>query len=157
MKITIGADLGGFELKEAIKSYLLKEGYAVKDVGVQDKVIPVPYPQVGDAVAKEVAAKEAEYGFLFCGTGMGMSIVANKHKGVYCAVVESQYAAYNAREINNANMLALGGNIVGVGMGLKIVETFLSTPWKNDADEIRGARLEEFQHMIKQIEDSQFQ
>ena len=121
-----------------------------------EKDAPVLYPVVGDSVAKEVQSGKADRGIVFCGTGMGVSIVANKHKGVYCGVVESIYAAYNSREINNVNMLALGGNIVGVGHALKIVDTFINTQWKADADEVRAKRLEGFLDSIRKIEDEQF-
>lgn len=114
------------------------------------------YPVVGDLVAKDVQSGAADRGIVFCGTGMGVSIVANKHKGVYCAVVESIFAAYNCREINNANMLALGGGLVGTTLGLKIVDTFLNTEWKADADEARAKRLEGFFAAIRTVEDEQF-
>lgn len=155
MKITLAADPGGVELKDTVKNHLLALGHEVCDLG-GEKDVPMLYPAVGDSVAKEVQSRRADRGIVFCGTGMGVGIVANKHKGVYCAVVESIYAAYNSREINNANMLALGGNIVGAGHALKIVDTFINTAWKADADEIRGGRLEGFLESIRKIENEQF-
>lgn len=155
MKITLAADPGAVELKNAVKKHLIELGHEVRDLG-GEKDAPVLYPVVGDSVAKEVQSGKADRGIVFCGTGMGVSIVANKHKGVYCGVVESIYAAYNSREINNVNMLALGGNIVGVGHALKIVDTFIDTAWKADADEVRGKRLEGFLESIRKIEDEQF-
>lgn len=155
MKITLAADPGGVELKNAVKKHLLDLGHEVRDLG-GEKDSPLLYPVVGDSVAKEVQSGIAERGIVFCGTGMGVSIVANKHKGVYCAVVESLYAAYNSREINNVNMLALGGNIVGIGHALKIVDTFLDTAWKADADEVRGKRLESFLSSIRELEEAAF-
>lgn len=156
MKITIAADPGGVALKDAIKTHLETLGHQVSDKGTIDKSAPVLYPVVGDVVAKDIQSGAAELGMVFCGTGMGVSIVANKHKGVYCAVVESVYAAYHSREINNANVLALGGNIVGTDLGIKIVDTFLGTRWKADADEARGKRLEGFFDSIQAIEQAQF-
>ena len=155
MKITIAADPGGVELKNVVKKHLLDLGHEVCDKG-GEKDAPVLYPVVGDLVAKDVQSGAADRGLVFCGTGMGVSIVANKHKGVYCAVVESIFAAYNCREINNANMLALGGGLVGTTLGLKIVDTFLNTEWKADADEARAKRLEGFFAAIRTVEDEQF-
>lgn len=156
MKITIAADPGGVVLKEAIKAHLEGQGHTVTDKGTFDEEHKVLYPQVGDVVAKDIQSGAADVGIVLCGTGMGVSIVANKHKGVYCAVVESIYAAYNAREINNVNCLALGGNILGPGVALKIVDTFLQTKWKADADPVRAARLESFLDSIRSIEQEQF-
>lgn len=155
MKITIAADPGGIALKETVKDHLESKGHIVIDKGsnAEKKVL---YPTVGDVVAKDIQSGAADFGIVFCGTGMGVSIVANKHKGVYCAVVESVYAAYNCREINNCNCLAMGGNIIGPGLGIKIVDTFFETKWKSDADEVRGARLENFLNSVRQIEDEQF-
>ena len=155
MKITIAADPGGVTLKETIKAHLESCGHTVTDKGstAEEKVL---YPVVGDVVAKDIQSGAADVGIVLCGTGMGVGIVANKHKGVYCAVVESVYAAYNCREINNCNCLALGGNIIGPGLGIQIVDTFLNTKWKADADEVRGKRLESFLDTIQAMEDEQF-
>ena len=139
MKITIAADPGGVELKNVVKKHLLDLGHEVCDKG-GEKDAPVLYPVVGDLVAKDVQSGAADRGIVFCGTGMGVSIVANKHKGVYCA----------------ANMLALGGGLVGTTLGLKIVDTFLNTEWKADADEARAKRLEGFFAAIRTVEDEQF-
>lgn len=156
MRITIAADPGGVALKEAIKAHLERLGHRVTDKGTKTGGEKVLYPAAGSAVAEDVQRGEAEFGIVLCGTGMGVSIVANKHRGVYCAVVESIYAAYNSREINNANVLALGGNIIGHDLGIKIVDTFLTTKWKADADEARGRRLERFLDDIQAIEEKQF-
>ena len=155
MKITLAADPGGVVLKETVKAHLEALGHEVTDKGstAEEKVL---YPVVGDVVAKDIQTGAADVGIVFCGTGMGVSIVANKHRGVYCAVVESVYAAYNCREINNCNCLALGGNILGPGLALQIVDTFLNTKWKADADETRGKRLEGFLQSIRDLEEEQF-
>lgn len=155
MKITIAADPGGIALKDAIKDHLIVQGHTVTDKG-STEAGNVLYPTVGDAVARDLQSGAADFGIVLCGTGMGVGIVANKHKGVYCAVVESIYAAYNCREINNCNCLALGGNIIGPGLGLKIVDVFLETKWKADADEVRGKRLEGFLETVRAMEDEQF-
>lgn len=156
MRITIAADPGGVALKDVIKAHLENQGHTVVDKGSKKDGEVVLYPVVGCAVAEDVQQGKADFGIALCGTGMGVSIVANKHKGVYCAVVESEYTAYNSREINNANMLALGGTNIGSGLGVKVVDTFLNTKWKADADETRGKRLEKFLNDIRMIEDEQF-
>lgn len=156
MRITIAADPSGLALKDVIKEHLEKQGYIVTDKGTKTGGEVVFYPAAGDVVARDIQRGDADFGIVLCGSGMGVSIVANKHKGVYCAVVESVYAAYNSREINNANVLALGGLMIGPGMALKIVDTFLNTTWKADADEVRGARLEGFLRGVVEIEEGQF-
>ena len=143
-------------LEDVIKEHLEKQGYIVMDKGTKTGGEVVFYPAAGDVVARDIQRGDANFGIVLCGSGMGVSIVANKHKGVYCAVVESVYAAYNSREINNANVLALGGLMIGPGMALKIVDTFLNTTWKADADEVRGARLEGFLRGVVEIEEEQF-
>ena len=155
MKITLAADPGGTALKEVVKDHLQTCGHVVTDKGstAERKVL---YPVAGDVVAKDIQSGKADVGIVFCGTGMGVSIVANKHRGVYCAVVESVYAAYNCREINNCNCLALGGNILGPGLAVQIVDTFLNTRWKADADQERGERLEGFLNSIQALEEEQF-
>ena len=150
VKIALGSDPLGFELKEAVKTHLLHCGYDVLDVGTQNKDDPVLYVDASDKVARLVSAKEVPFGIVFCGTGMGVSIVANKHKGVYCALAESEWTAKQARLINNANMLALGGRILGTSMALDIVDVFLNTEWCENfaadrSEYIRGlfAKVEE--------------
>ena len=141
MKVVIGSDAAGFHLKEFIRQKLEEAGPEVSDVGTQDPNAEVRYMYAADRVAKALQAKEAERGFVFCGTGMGVSICANKHKGVYCALVESQWAAYNARFINNANILALGERIVAPVMAWDIVQTFLNTQFHEGAAPARAAGL----------------
>jgi len=155
MKITIAADPGGVALKDVIRTHLESKRYCVTDKGstADEKV---PYPVVGDIVARDIQSGAADFGIVICGTGMGVSIVANKHKGVYCAVVESTFAAYHCREINNCNCLAFGGGIIGPDLAIKIVDTFFETKWKADADEVRGERLEGFLNSIRAIEEELF-
>lgn len=141
MKITIGADPLGLELKDKIKIHLKERGFEVKDVGTIDREHPVLYIEAAEHVAKSVQAKEAEFGIVICGTGVGVSIIANKHKGVYCVCAETQWIAKESRIINNANMIALGGRILGEGMATDIVDTFVDTAWLQDCDEKRSANL----------------
>ena len=101
-KIIIGSDKSGFQLKEAVKAHLVEAGYEVTDAGSQSEENAMFYYEAAENVAPRVGGGEFEKGILICGTGMGMSIVANKHKGVYAAVCENTYAAEKSRAINNA-------------------------------------------------------
>ena len=105
MKIAVGSDNAGFHLKEEIREHLMSQGHEVKDWGTISMDEEVKFMYAADRVAKAVQSGEAERGLVFCGTGAGVSIVANKHKGIYCVPVESQWAAWSARFINSANML----------------------------------------------------
>lgn len=126
MKVALGADHGGYELKEAIRSYLAGKGIAVLDLGTHS-TDSVDYPIYGFAVGSAVMAGEADLGIVVCGTGLGISIAANKIPGIRAAVCTDTYSARMAREHNNANVLALGGRVTGVGLAEDIVEIFLQT------------------------------
>ena len=137
-RIIIGADDSGFTLKEAVKEHLLKNGYDVTDVGTLSLDEPVVYYEVGRRVAKEVADKKFERGLLFCGTGMGVNLVANKFPGVYCGLCESVFA-----------VLAMGGFIVGPKMGIEMAEAFLNTDFSYGFD---LATPEFLQNAVKEID-----
>ena len=126
-KLIIGADGAGYELKEAVKAYLDAENISYDDVGAQTPDDEKEYYITACEAAQGITRGDYEKGLLFCGTGMGMSIVANKHKGIYASVVESIYAAEKCRAINNANVLCMGGFIVGSKMGIEMVKKFLTT------------------------------
>ena len=126
MKIALGADHAGFELKEKIKQYLLEKGITVDDRGTYSPQ-SVDYPDYAFRVAEEVAAGKAESGILVCGSGIGMSIAANKVHGVRAAHVTSEMEAQLSREHNDANVLAVGGRVLDEGTARKIVERWLST------------------------------
>ena len=134
--IGIGSDHGGFALKEAIKKHLEARGLEYKDYGTYSSA-SCDYPVYGRAVAKAVAAGECELGILICGTGIGISITANKVPGVRAALCSDCFSAAATREHNNANILALGARVLGEGLALKIVDTFLDTPFSNDERHIR--------------------
>ncbi len=131
MKIAIGSDHGGFDLKEQVKKHLEESGYEVKDFGCFDKS-SVDYPDFGVAAAKAVAAGECEKGIVVCTTGIGISIAANKVKGIRCALCSDTLSAKMTRLHNDANVLALGGGMVGVNLGLDIVDTFLNTEFSKE-------------------------
>ena len=134
--IAIGSDHGGFELKKAIMKHLAEKGVEVKDFGTYTSE-SCDYPDYGHAVAKAVAAGEFECGILICGTGIGISISANKVPGIRAALCTDCFCAEATRLHNNANILCLGGRVVGEGLALKIVDTFLATPFSNDERHIR--------------------
>ncbi len=128
MKIAIGADHAGFLLKEKIKEHV-KPKINVKDFGTFDES-SVDYPDFAKAVSKSVIKKECSFGILICGTGIGMSIAANKIKGVYAALCHNEYTAKMAREHNNANILTLGSRTLSDSMAFKIVDIFLETDFE---------------------------
>ena len=134
--IGIGSDHGGFALKEAIKKHLEERGLEYKDFGTYSSA-SCDYPVYGRAVAKAVAAGECQLGILICGTGIGISITANKVPGVRAALCSDCFSAEATRQHNNANILALGARVVGEGLALKIVDTFLDTPFSNDERHVR--------------------
>ena len=134
--IAIGSDHGGFELKQEIIKHLTKKGISFEDFGCFSEA-SCDYTDYGKAVAEAVAAGKYEKGILICGTGIGISITANKIKGIRCALCSDCFSAEATREHNDANILALGGRVVGVGLALKIVDTFLNTPFSNEERHIR--------------------
>ena len=111
MKLVLASDHGGYDLKEEIKKHLEGKGYEIEDIGTYNKD-SVDYPKYGRAAAEMVAAGKADKGILCCGTGIGISLAANKVKGIRCAVVSDTFSAKMSRAHNDANMLSLGGRVV---------------------------------------------
>ncbi len=138
--IAIGSDHGGYELKESVKHYLEEKGIPYQDMGCDGKA-SVDYPVYGRAVAQAVADGTCERGIVICTTGIGISIVANKVPGVRCALCSDTLSARMTRLHNNANVLALGGGIVGKNLALDIVETFLNTPFSEEEKHRRGVDM----------------
>jgi ribose 5-phosphate isomerase B len=126
MHIAIGADQGGFELKEEIVEYLVAQDYQVSDLGIHE-LKSIDYPDIAESVARTVARGEAERGIIICGTGLGVSMAANKVRGIRAALCTDCYMARMAREHNDAQVLCLGGRVIGVGLALAIVDVFLTT------------------------------
>ena len=124
--IAIGCDHGGFELKEKVKAHLEEQGYEVKDVGCYDKSA-CDYPIYGKAVANSVADGTCEKGIVICTTGIGISIAANKVKGVRAALCADSTTARMTRLHNDSNVLAMGAGIVGENLAMDIVDTFMTT------------------------------
>ena len=128
MRIAIGADHAGFQLKEALIKGVLAP-YEVMDLGTHSPHEPVDYPEYAFAVAEAVADERAEYGILVCGTGIGMAMAASRVPGIRAATCTNVYMARMARAHNDANVLCLGGRVLGVGLAEEIVRVFLATPF----------------------------
>ena len=131
MLIAIASDHGGFDLKEKVKAQLEKKGFEVKDFGCFDKS-SCDYPDFGKPAAEAVGSGECEFGVLICTTGIGMSMVANKVKGVRAALCCDSVSASLTRLHNNANVLVLGAGIVGENLATGIVDTFFGTEFSNE-------------------------
>jgi ribose 5-phosphate isomerase B len=155
MKIGLGADPFGLDLKEAVKQHLLTLGHTCVDLGgtADEKR---PYYEVAHELAKKVSSGECDRGILVCGTGMGMAIVANKHPNVYAAVCEDPSAATKARSINNANVLTLGGMVTAPYKAKEIVDAFLTTRFKSGWDDEIQAFLDRSVGEIQRIESEEF-
>lgn len=134
--LAIGCDHGGFALKQEIMAHLEKRGIAVKDFGTYS-ADSCDYPIYARAAAEAVASGECERGILICGTGIGVSITANKVPGIRCALCGDCFSARATREHNDANMLALGARVTGPGLALMIVDAFLDTPFSHDERHVR--------------------
>ncbi len=134
--IALGCDHGGFELMQEIIQHLESKKLEYRNFGTLTKE-SCDYPEYAKKVAEAVVSGECETGILICGTGIGISIAANKVKGVRCALCHDCFSAEATKLHNNANILAMGGRIVGPGLAIKIVDTFLETPFSNDERHIR--------------------
>jgi ribose 5-phosphate isomerase B len=140
MKIALGADHAGFELKEKIKQYLLEKGITIDDRGTYSPQ-SVDYPDFAFRVAEEVAAGKADSGILVCGSGIGMSIAANKVHGVRAAHVTSEMEAQLSREHNDANVLAVGGRVLDEATARRIVDRWLSTDFAGGRHQQRVEKI----------------
>ncbi|SHK41165.1 ribose-5-phosphate isomerase [Hathewaya proteolytica DSM 3090] len=144
MKIALGCDHGGFELKNDIIKHLQGKGIDTKDFGTYSED-SCDYPDFGEAVAEAVVSKECDLGIIICGTGIGISIAANKVPGIRAALCSDTFSAHATREHNDANILAMGARVVGKGLALDIVDAFL-------AAEFQGGRHEKRVNKISEIE-----
>ncbi len=136
MKICIGADHGGFALKSEIITHLKQKGYEISDVGTYD-LNSCDYPDIAELVCAEVLEGKAVKGILVCGTGIGISISANKIKGIRCALLSDVFSAKATREHNDTNVMALGARVIAGGLACEVVDAFLQTPFSNDERHIK--------------------
>lgn len=140
MTLAIGSDHGGFCLKETIKQHLEAKGIPYRDMGTCSTA-SVDYPDIAEKVAQAVAGGECERGILICGTGIGISIAANKVKGIRAALCHDVFSAQMSREHNNANILALGERVIGPGLALMIVDTWLAAEFAAGRHEQRVNKI----------------
>ena len=137
--LALGCDHGGYELKQEIKKYLEERHIEYRDFGC-DSTDSVDYPVYAKKVCRAITNGECDKGILICGTGIGISITANKFKGIRAALCTDCFFAEATRLHNDANVLALGGRVVGPGLAIKIVDTFLNTPFSGDERHMRRIR-----------------
>lgn len=140
--IALGNDHTGYAMKKVIMEYLDKKGIEYKDYGCGD-VNASDYPEYAKAVGRAILSKECDKGILICGTGIGISIAANKIKGIRAALCHDCFSAEAARLHNDANILAMGARVIGTGHALKIVETFLNTEFSNEERHIKRINMME--------------
>ena len=145
MKIAIGCDHGGLEHKNAIVAHLTERGFTVEDFGIYEQK-SVDYPEIAEKVANSIVSGENELGILVCGTGIGMSLAANKVKGIRAAVCSEHFSAKYTRLHNNSNILCLGGRVIGVGTAIELVDLFVDTKFE-------GGRHQRRVDMITAIEN----
>ncbi|MBW1720616.1 MAG: ribose 5-phosphate isomerase B [Deltaproteobacteria bacterium] len=142
MRIIIGSDHGGFDLKEVCRHFLEEKGeYELKDIGVFSNDSS-DYPAIAHGVAQGVSRGEFERGLLICGTGIGMSITANRYKGVRAALCHDLYTARLCRQHNDANILVMGGRVTGPGLALEMLDLFLKTRFEGGRHKRRIDQIE---------------
>lgn len=144
MKIAIGSDHAGFELKEKVKQHLIERGYQVDDNGTSS-IQSVDYPDFAKKVGEEVAQKKADLGVLVCGTGIGMAISANKVPGIRAANVTSEFEAQMLREHNDGNVITLGARVVDADTAVKLVDKFLATTFAGGRHQGRVDKIMEIE------------
>ena len=130
--IALGCDGAGYELMQAVKAYLAEKGIAYKDFGASGSG-PSDYPVYAQVVAEAVLNGECEKGIVVCGTGIGISIAANRFTGIRCALCHDVFSAKATRAHNDANMLAMGGRVIAAGLACEIVDAWLDTPFSGEA------------------------
>lgn len=143
--IAIGSDHGGYELKEHVKKHLEEKGIEVKDFGVFSEE-SVDYPDCARPVCEAVLNGEAERGILFCGTGIGISMAANKFNGIRAALCSDVFSAKMAKEHNNANVICLGGRVIGEELAYMIVDTWLNAEHLGGRHSYRVAKIHELEN-----------
>ncbi len=139
MKVALGSDHGGYALKQRVIRHLEERGILCEDMGCHSEA-SCDYPAFGHAVAKAVAGGSCERGIVICTTGIGISIAANKVAGIRCAHCQDSFSAKMTRLHNDANVLALGGGIVGENLALEMVDVFLDTPFSGEEKHLRRVR-----------------
>ncbi len=147
-KIALASDHAGFELKEEIKRFLIELGYSFDDFGTEGSK-PVDYPDYAKSVSEKVSVGEYDRGILFCGSGVGMAIVANKFPNIRAVQTNDIYTAIMSRRHNDTNILALAGRVMGKDLAKEIVKTWLETPFEGGRHERRIKKIEEIEKKIR--------
>jgi ribose 5-phosphate isomerase B len=156
LKIAIASDLSGFPLKQAVTEYLSgRDDIQFVDFGITDPDKPEPYTMQAPKVAGAVQSGEAERGILICGTGQGMAIVANKHKGIYACVVDSVFSGERSKIVNNANLITMGGWITAPFLGVQIVDAWLAMAFAQKM-EFKKDFLQKNFELVQELEDRNF-
>ncbi len=156
LKIAIASDLSGFPLKQAVTEYLSgRDDIQFVDFGITDPEKPEPYTMQAPKVAVAVQSGEADRGILICGTGQGMAIVANKHKGVYACVVDSVFSGERSKIVNNANLITMGGWITAPFLGVQIVDAWLAMAFAQKM-EFKKDFLQKNFELVQELEDRNF-
>ena len=155
MKVAIACETSSFQLKEQVKKYIMNLGYEVEDVGQLSEDENVLYFDAAANLARKIQSGACERGIVFCGTGAGASLIANKFRGVYCVACESIFTAEKISLINNANVLAMGARVVSFDMGCEMAERFLAGQWCEGFAEQRRKNNERGFEVLKQIEEEQ--
>ena len=140
MKICIGSDHGGYLLKQEVIAHLKERGFEVTDVGCYSEE-SCDYPVYAKPVTDAIKDKTADFGILICGTGIGISMAANKEEGIRAALCHDVFSAQATREHNDANIICMGARVVGPGLALMIIDKFLDTPFSNDERHLRRIRM----------------
>jgi ribose 5-phosphate isomerase B len=140
-KIALASDHAGFQLKELVKKHLISRGLEAVDLGAHSED-SVDYPDYAHQLAETILEGEAESGVLFCGAGLGMSMAANRHRGIRAALCHDHYTASVSRRHNDANVLVLGGRILGPDLAREIVDTWLDTPFEGGRHLRRVERID---------------
>jgi len=155
-KIILGADAWGMELKNIIREHLEKKSYKILDIGMYNKEETIDYFMIAQTAAIKIQKNEAEKAILFCGTGMGVAIVANKFRGVYASVVESEFTAKMCKTINNSNVLTMGGMIISQHRAKLAVDNWLEAKHTEDLDKDLANFLKNSLNEISKIEKLHF-
>lgn len=140
MKLALACDHGGFKLKETVKAHLTQKGYEVVDFGTYSEE-SCDYPDYASKAAYAVAKGECEKGIVICGTGIGVSIVANKVHGIRCALIHDVFSAKATRQHNDTNMMAMGARVIGEGLALEIVDQWLAAEYEGGRHDLRIKKM----------------
>ena len=156
MRIVIASDPFAVALKDVVAEHLKQNGHEVIEVGPKKADDKIYYIEAASELCETFKRKKCDKGVLICGTGAGVSIVANKHKGIYCVPCESAFTAYKAAQINNANVISMGINVVGPGNACYIVDTFLNSSFAVDGDDNRKKFLSGLLNQVYELENKNF-